>query len=58
MTAVPLSYERVPRVLPGINSSTEYRYVSVSLLRIFRRLTGSGCFLGSGTVENDLLVLR
>jgi hypothetical protein len=56
ITAVLLSHEGVPRVLPGVNSSTEYRYVTVSLFGIFRRLTGSGRFLGSGTVENDLLV--
>ena len=53
-----LGYEWVPRIFPGINSSTEDLYVVVTSLCVFRRLTGSGPFCSSGTVEDDLLVLR
>jgi hypothetical protein len=43
---------------PGFNAAGEALYVLVSHCNILRCLTGSGRFLSSGSVENNLLVFR
>jgi len=49
--------KREPYVFPAIDTPAEYPHVLVSLFCVFYCLTGSGGFLVSGTVEDDLLVL-
>jgi len=53
-----LFYDRITRLFPGLNAATEGHRILISHANAFGCLTGSARFFGSGTVENDLLVLR
>jgi hypothetical protein len=48
----------IARLFPRLNASTESHRILISHGNIFRCLTGSTCFFVSGTVEDDLLLLR
>jgi hypothetical protein len=45
-------------LFPGLNASTECHRVLIARGNVFSCLTGSARFFVSGTVEDDLLVLR
>jgi len=48
----------IARLFPGLNASTECHRIVISHGNVFGCLTGSTRFFVSGTIENDLLVLR
>jgi hypothetical protein len=48
----------IARLFPGLNASTEGHRILISHGNVFGCLTGSTRFFGSGTVKDDLLVLR
>lgn len=50
--------DRIAHLFPGLNASTEDHRLLISHGNVFGCLTGSACFFASGTVEDDLLVLR
>jgi hypothetical protein len=53
-----LSDDWIACLFPGLNASTECHRILISHGNIFGCLTGSTRFFVSGTVEDDLLVLR
>ena len=50
--------DRITRLFPGLNATTEGLRVLISHANVFGCLTGSARLFGSGSVEDDLLVLR
>ncbi len=47
--------ERVPGLLPAINSATQHGCIDKTVAQIFFRQTGGTGLSGSGTVKNNLL---
>jgi hypothetical protein len=53
---VNLSFQRIPCIFPGADSSPESHSLPVTLIQQFFCLTGSACFIVSATVKYDFLV--
>jgi len=54
--AKDLLLHRISGIFPGFNPSPECRCIMITVLDQFICLTGSACFIVSGTVKNDLLL--
>jgi hypothetical protein len=54
----PSANDKVSCFLPSLNTTAKGFGIGISKLNIFGCLTGSARFLGSGSVEDNLLILR
>jgi hypothetical protein len=56
MTRMEVLAKRIAGLFPGRDASLQYFYIDVTLVDVFFRQPGGGCFIRSSTIKNDFLI--